>query len=72
MNQKIKDFPLLALIEDLKHLMVLFLIKNLEMKIDHLNKYFEIWDLISDDEGDEKLLDYKYKRYLKKKHLKRK
>ena len=42
------------------------------MNSDHLNKYFEIWDLISDDEDNDRTFEFRYKRYLKNKHLNRK
>lgn len=42
------------------------------MKTDQLTKYFEVCDLISDDDENDRTFEFRYRRYLKNKHLNRK
>jgi len=35
------------------------------MQIEYLQQYFPIWELISDDEENDRTWDFKYKQYLK-------
>lgn len=42
------------------------------MEHEYVSQFYPIWELISDDEETDKTFDFKYRRYLKRSHLKRK